>query len=270
MNGGVVDYVSLFQMNMIQLKLYVSDQWPIADERLFARKNYEELLKNLNRRARAANCDPDMIEPEFSELLKLFVQQNVEAEAYQRKTERFIEYERGRADMKAALDFDAGPSSFQTISAPIPTPSHTALSPANPKLTSITNSPSFSVALREYLETAKGSKDSLRDVELIVQFLIDQMGDNPVHQFTSEDAKTLDKMLPEIPDRAGIPREHCASLSTRYTYAQQHGWENLKRLTEARLRNGYHNSLSKFFGWLIEKGYYGHPKPVLTQLAVKI
>lgn len=171
--------------------------------------------------------------------------------------------------MKAALDFDAGPSSFQTISAPIPTPSHTALSPANPKLTSITNSPSFSVALREYLETAKGSKDSLRDVELIVQFLIDQMGDNPVHQFTSEDAKTLYKMLPEIPDRAGIPREHCTSLSNRYTYAQQYRWENLKRLTEARLRNGYHNSLSKFFGWLIEKGYYGHPKPIFNTVSGK-
>ncbi|MEN5246158.1 hypothetical protein [Brucella pseudintermedia] len=268
MNGSV-DYVSLFQKNMIELQRYLSDQWPITDERLYARKNYEELLKNLNRRARAADFDPDMIEPEFSRLFKLFVQQNVEAEAYQRKAERVMEYERGRADMKAAFDFGAVPSSFQTISAPIPTPSHAAFSPATPNLASVANSPSFSVALREYLETAKGSKDSLRDVELIVQFLIDQMGDTSVHQFTPEDVKALDQMLPSIPDRAGIPREHCTSLSSRYAYAQQHGWENLKRLTEARLRNGYHNSLSKFFRWLIDKGYYGHPKPVFNNISPK-
>ncbi|MRN67705.1 hypothetical protein [Brucella sp. 10RB9213] len=268
MNGSV-DYVSLFQKNMIELQRYLSDQWPITDERLYARKSYEELLKNLNRRARAADCDPDMIEPEFSELLKLFVQQNVEAEAYQRKAERVTEYERGRADMKAAIDFGAVPSSFQTISVPISTPSPATSSPATPKLTSIANSPSFSVALAEYLETAGGSKDSRRDVELIVQFLIDQMGDNSVHQFTPADAKALDQILPDIPDRTGIPREHCKSLSSRYAYAQQYGWENLKRLTEARLRNGYHNSLSKFFGWLIVKGYYGHPKPVFNTVSGK-
>ena len=63
-------------------------------------------------------------------------------------------------------------------------------------------------------------------------------------------------MLPDIPDRKKIPREHCVTLATRYAYAQKHGWTDLKRLIEARLRNGYHNALSKFFGWLITKGYY--------------
>ncbi|WP_435657810.1 hypothetical protein [Brucella pituitosa] len=270
MNSSI-DYVSLFQKNIIELQNYLRDQWPLTNDRLFARKNYEELLKNLNRRARAANCDPDMIEPEFSKLLKLFVQQNVEAEAYQRKAERVIEYERGRSDMKNAFEFGMIPSSFQPSINPI-APTITPYSPPPVSAVSITPTftiPCFSAALSEFLEVNDGSKDSRRDVELIIQFLIDQMGDNSVDQFTSEDAKKLDLMLPDIPDRAGIPRQNCTSLSTRFAYAQEHGWEGLKRLTEARIRNGYHNSLSKFFGWLIKKGYYQLPKPIFNTVSGK-
>jgi integrase len=270
MNNSV-DYVALFQMNTKELQKYLRDSWPITDERLFARKNYEEILKNFTRRAKAINCDPDMIEPEYSKLLKLFIQQNVEAEAYQRKAERVIEYERGRSDMKAAIEFGAVPTSFQQpVNPPAPIVSVYSPSPApSDNLIPEIISPTFSGALAEYCETAEGNKDSRRDVELIVQFLIDQMGDNPVHQFTAENAKQLDKMLPDIPDRTGIPRNQCTSLSSRHAYAQQHGWEKLKRLTEARLRNGYHNSLSKFFGWLIQKGYYAQPKPIFNTISGK-
>jgi hypothetical protein len=107
------DYPSLIEKNVTQLRVYLQDAWPISDERLFARRSYEKLLKNLNRRAQAAGCAPDMIEPDFLELLKTFVQQNVEAEAYLRKAERVREYERGRADMQAAVRFGVVPDSFQ-------------------------------------------------------------------------------------------------------------------------------------------------------------
>jgi len=130
-------------------------------------------------------------------------------------------------------------------------------------------SPPFSAALVEHLKAkreAGDAADGLRDVELIVQFLIDQFGDIPVGSFDGDRAKQLDVMLPHIPDRNNIPREHCVSLSTRYAYAKQHGWDGLKRLTEARLRNGYHNALSKFFGWLIEQDYYRHKKPVFNTI----
>lgn len=104
------DYPSLIEKNVTQLRAYLRDAWPISDERLFARRNYEELLKNLNRKAQAAGCEPDMIEPEFPTLLMMFVQQNVEAEAYLRKAERVREYERGRNDMQAAVQFGAVPA----------------------------------------------------------------------------------------------------------------------------------------------------------------
>jgi hypothetical protein len=73
--------VDLFQKNVLQLRVYLSDAFPIPDEGLFSRHNYEELLKSLTRRARAQGCDPDMIDAEFRTLFVRFVRQNVEAEA---------------------------------------------------------------------------------------------------------------------------------------------------------------------------------------------
>src|SRR5690606_15064377 len=68
-----------------------------------ARRLYEEMLKNLIRRSKAVGCDPDMVEPGFQELFNRFVRQNVEAEGWLRRAERIREYERGRADMQAAI-----------------------------------------------------------------------------------------------------------------------------------------------------------------------
>ncbi len=116
------DYPSLIEKNVTQLRAYLQDAWPISDERLFARRNYEKLLKNLNRRARATGCEPDMIEPEFPTLLKTFVQQNVDAEAYLRKAENVRHYERGRADMEAAYKFGAAPASFRQFPSATPLP----------------------------------------------------------------------------------------------------------------------------------------------------
>lgn len=111
------DYATLFQKNVVELSSYLQDPWPLSEERLFARKSYEELLKNLNRRAQAAGCAPDMIDQNFPALLTTFVQQNVEAEAYLQKAERVREYERGRTDMQAAVQFGAAPDSFRRSTA---------------------------------------------------------------------------------------------------------------------------------------------------------
>lgn len=79
--NDTIDYVSLFQTNAEQLRAYLADSWPISQERLVARQQYEELLKNMVRRAKAVGCDPDMIEPDFASLLSHFVQQNVDTDA---------------------------------------------------------------------------------------------------------------------------------------------------------------------------------------------
>ena len=107
--NDTIDYVSLFQKNTGQLQVYLSDAWPIAEERFVARRNYEELLKNMVRRARAVGCDPSMVEPEFQAPLAHFVRQNVDAEAWLRKIENQRHYEQGRADTEARLGFAAAP-----------------------------------------------------------------------------------------------------------------------------------------------------------------
>lgn len=253
------DYASLFSKNIIELRNYLNEQPPFSDEKLFARKNYEELLKNMMRRAQAKELGFIEHQTELRQLLNIFVQQNVEAEAKKHAYENMINYERGRTDMQNAIS--AGIieplTSPEYKSAPIPSPSIEI---------------SFELALHKYLEDKKqtgSSADGLRNDELIIRFLIDHFGDISVNSFDAEKIKNLDEMMPDIPDRAKIPRKHCETLYTRYLYAQVNGWEDLKRLTEARIRNGYHNSLSKFFGWLIQSGYYSHPKPVFKTISGK-
>lgn len=126
----------------------------------------------------------------------------------------------------------------------------------------------FSQALAEYLEEdiRNGRNADARSiVELIVQFLIDVMDDPFLHEFDEDAARRLDDMMPEIPNRKNIPRAHCVSLSARYFYAKEHGWEGLERLTEMRIRNHYHDALSRFFAWAIEKGHYPHRKPAFEK-----
>lgn len=320
------DFVTLLQKNVVELQRYLQDAWPISDERLFARKSYEELLKNLTRKAQAAGCDPHMVEPDYLELFKRFVTQNVDAENWLRKAENVRHYERGRADMEAALQVGAAPASFRQSPSAMaamhwpsvsvhsvgdsPDPiaargasSHHKTQAAEPlirdqaewhgmrSMAAAADEPvaflfdvrpedeeqqtetlplTFSQALSEFVEediAKKGNADARADIQLIVQFLIDQMDDPVVQTFDEEAVRRLDTMLPDIPDRNKILRDQTKSLSLRYEYAQRHGWNGLKRLTEARLRNGYHNSLSKFFGWLIDKGYYPHTKPVFKEVS---
>jgi hypothetical protein len=113
--NDTVDFVSLFQKNALQLRHYLADAWPISEERLVARRNYEELLKNMMRRARAVGCDPTMIEPDFRTFLNHFVRQNVDAEEWLRKVDNQRHYERGRADVEAKLGFAAAPASFRSV-----------------------------------------------------------------------------------------------------------------------------------------------------------
>jgi hypothetical protein len=47
MNDGI-DFPGLFEKNVRQLQTYLSDPLPLSEDRLFARRSYEEMLKNQN------------------------------------------------------------------------------------------------------------------------------------------------------------------------------------------------------------------------------
>lgn len=131
-----------------------------------------------------------------------------------------------------------------------------------------TSNDRLSVVLSDYIaddEKHRGNADARSIVSLIVRFIIDMLDDPTMRELDADMAARIDDMLPDIPNRESIPREHAASLASRYRYAQKHGWDNLERLTEARLKNGYHNALSRFFDWAIRKSRYPHPKPIFQK-----
>lgn len=100
-----IDFAVLFAKNIRQLQTYFSDPLPLSDDRLFARRSYEEMLKNLNRRAQARDFDPNASEPRFRGLIEAFVEQNLKAETLSRQREKMAAYEQGRTDIKIGIEF---------------------------------------------------------------------------------------------------------------------------------------------------------------------
>lgn len=285
-----IDYPALFEKNARQLQTYLADRLPLDEDRLFARRSYEEMLKNLNRRAQARDFDPNIIDPHYRALLDAFVTQNVEAEAQLRRREKSFAYERGRADVAMGIELGiipaprmvqyAAPSVppvAQTITqAPSPVNlvvDEAPLTPQQPDAPAValTKTP-LSEALETYLAKRHeqlGHDGDRGDLGLVIRFMIDQLDDPETGSITREQLGRIERMLPDIPDRIGVPREFQASLTSRYNYAQKHGWKGLKRLTETRLHKGYHAWLSRFFKWLIEEGYYTGPQPKFSYLSPK-
>ena len=276
-----IDYPSLFAKNVRTLDGYLKDEWPISSERLVARQRYEELLKNFRRRAEAAGFVPGEVDPEFHQMFAQFVRQNVEAEAWQRQVEREDAYERGRSEGRAAARATSAPASFggawgqkgdtaveapetEFISAPAVGTS-TGAAPVEKATVPLRMSDALQAYVKDR-EKAKANRDGITNDKLIIQFLIDEMDDPFTETLRTSDLKRIDEMLPEIPNRKNVPKAYVGSLHKRYQYAQQSGWEGLIRLTEARLKQ-YHNSLSKFFGWLIKEGHFTDDKPVFNVLS---
>ncbi|MBO0343897.1 site-specific integrase [Roseibium sp. CAU 1637] len=302
------DYPHLIEMNLFTLREYVSDTWPLSDERLFSRRTYEEMFKNFKHRAIAAGFDPTVYAPDINALFAAFVQQNLDAEAHEQNIIRQQHYERGRQDALSSMANASAPSSFQmnmpvvgfatseslemetqgndmgSESAPDEQQfqhGHQSLLPSSsggvtlqsktshPELVKQAKPVRFSNALSRFLDETGGNKDAKSTTRLIVNFLIDKLNDPIVADFDAEAVRTLDRMIPDIPNKKGVPGVHSTSLAARHDYAQQFGWDNLTRLTAARIQNGYHNELSKFFGWMIDEGIYPHEKPVFKTLSPK-
>lgn len=285
-----VDFAALFEKNARQLQTYLADRLPLTEDRVFARRSYEELLKNLNRRAQARDFDPGVIDPHYRALFDAFVTQNVEAEAQLRQREKAFAYERGRADVTMGIEFGIIPVPQTAQPAthpvqPIVQPITQAPAPINPVVDGAPFTPQqpdtprvprtktpLSEALETYLTKRHehlGHDGDRGDLGLVVRFMIDQLENPETGAITREQLDRIEQMLPDIPDRIGVPHEFQLNLTSRYNYARKHGWKGLKRLTETRLRKGYHAWLDRFFRWLITEGYYTGPLPKFSYLSPK-
>lgn len=164
MNDGI-DFPGLFEKNVRQLQTYLSDPLPLSEDRLFARRSYEEMLKNQNCRAQARDFDPSAREPSYRKLFEAFVEQNVEAETLLRQREKMAAYEQGRTDIKMGIEFRIIPvpgrvapvpdtiRPTQPIPTPIdPTTDEAPLAPRQSETSAASRTDTrLSVALKEYL-----------------------------------------------------------------------------------------------------------------------
>jgi len=120
----------------------------------------------------------------------------------------------------------------------------------------------ISEARRLYLDqrrTSDGDGRAEEDSGIVLNFLIDFLGDRPMSTLTEKDLMKVENALPDIPHPTGVPRAHKRSLHARWQYAQSSGWDGLKRISKTRLKNGWHRSLHAFFAWARTKGLYGGP-----------
>lgn len=109
----------------------------------------------------------------------------------------------------------------------------------------------------EYLEdhsTRKGDDRAATELGPIVEFMLALIGDKRPRDYTRADFKTLNKAIPKIPIRKGIPKKHCASLHARYLYRQNNPGLLLELVTETTIVRNYHSGLNRFFAWMKEMG----------------
>lgn len=163
MNDGI-DFPGLFEKNVRQLQTYLSDPLPLSEDRLFARRSYEEMLKNQNRRAQARDFQV-LASLATEKLFEAFVEQNVEAETLLRQREKMAAYEQGRTDIKMGIEFGIIPvpgrvapvpdtiRPTQPIPTPIdPTTDEAPLAPRQSETSAVSRTDTrLSVALKEYL-----------------------------------------------------------------------------------------------------------------------
>ncbi|QMV00846.1 tyrosine-type recombinase/integrase [Devosia sp. D6-9] len=115
-------------------------------------------------------------------------------------------------------------------------------------------------AFLDQRRVADGDGRAEEDTGIVVQFLIDFLGDRAINEIVAADLLRVENALPRIPHPHGVPKEAQVSLHQRWLYAEQHGWDGLKAISKTRLRNGWHRGLQAFFAWARGKGIYSGPE----------
>ncbi|MBO9135146.1 hypothetical protein J5289_21750 [Rhizobium sp. B230/85] len=261
-----------------QAEEYLHDAFPPSEERLLARTRFsayaQQTIRKLDVTKKWMYGDHDV--ELFSKLRRIDLF-NIEARKFASELAEHASisaaHARGRTEAK--MEQVLNRLALQHGRAVHPKPS-TPLASAAPPADVAQNQPTpaagikVSDALKLYLaagNSAGKSRDGLAADALIVNFLIDEFDDPKVGQLGPADFTRLDRMMVDIPNRPNIPKQEASTLSNRYRYAAANGWDNLVRLTGARIEKGYHSSLSKFFGWLISEGHYIGKKPIFTHVS---
>jgi integrase len=267
---------------------------PAASERMLAERcAFEHQVRHYMGRANERGFSFSRTFPGFASIWVDFVNQNKALEQSVRRIDRHRAYDEGRNDH---AQIENTPRPLPTLGEPaavsqigaidplhlirslvaeslqahatsalaVPAAQPASVIPVAPTVAITVTGPTMSAARDLYLAPADRKKAHLSkgrsETVAIVQFAIDLLNDPPLHTVSKDDWDKLDLALPDIPHSRDLPAEACASLYTRYCYAQKHGWEGISRVTETTIKGRYRYGLYKFIDWAIDKKLYPGPR----------
>ncbi|MGN6487286.1 MAG: hypothetical protein ACTHLT_05635 [Devosia sp.] len=246
------DIVSRARTLMEQMRRY-NMQASADAETLVERRSLELLVSRLIDEARARN-HPLTTEPaDFWRSWVVFCNGNIRVEEDTVRTPTRAPSPPGRALPTAVSEL----APFSPIAA--------AGQEANPEPAG--SGVLLSEARRLYLEqrrTSDGDGRAEEDAGIVLDFLVDFLGDRPMTSLGEGDFMRVENALPDVPHPTGVPGTHRGTLFCRWQYAEEHGWAGLRRVSRTRLKNGWHRCLHSFFAWARKKGLYNGPDYAFT------
>ena len=109
---------------------------------------------------------------------------------------------------------------------------------------------------KKRMHKTKGRADTVG----VIQFAVEFFGDPVFDSIATADWDRLDEAMTDIPHTKGLPGD-CRSLFARYRYAQDHGWQDLTRVTITTVEKRYHYGLEKFLKWAAKEELYRRELP---------
>ena len=218
-------------------------------------------------RVRLGGRKPDQVVPGWDEHFVALVRENSRANNEHEKSSTVL----SRIEEKRAL--------YAAVASPAPPPTgHTA--PAAPDFRPPTSAAAsvdrytrraMSEVLKEFLDAREqqdGDRRADSDIEPVVRFVIELLGDPVMLDFNGEHLLKVKRALPAIPTPLGFaPSER--SLYFRWQWAAKNGWTvvkkgktiKLKRVSETTLIGRYESGLNTFWKFAIEHWFAYEPAP---------
>jgi hypothetical protein len=226
-------------------------------------------------RVRLGGSKPDQVVPGWDEHFVALVRENSRANNERENSATILH----RIEQKRAL--------YAAAAAPVPPPTGYAAPAAAPDIRPPTAAAAsvdrytrrtVSEVLTEFLDAREqqdGDRRADSDIEPVVRFLIELLGDPVMLDFNGDHLLKVKKALPAIPTPRGFaPSER--SLYFRWQWAAENGWTRakdgkviqLKRVSETTLIGRYESGLNTFWKFAIEHWFAYAPAPNFESISI--
>ncbi len=246
-----------------------------GEEDLVDRAAFQGVAFEAQYRVRLGGHKPDQVVPGWEEHFVALVRENSRANNEREKSSTVL----SRIEQKRAL--------YAAAASPAPSPTGYAAPAAAPDIRPPASAAAsvdrysrrtMSEVLKEFLDTREqqdGDRRAESDIEPVVQFLIELLGDPVMLDFNGEHLLKVRRALPAIPTPLGFaPSER--SLYFRWQWASENGWKRvkkgkiiqLKRASETTLGGRYESGLNTFWKFAIEHWFAYKPAPNFESISI--